>query len=108
MTVLLALAVIVVVAVVVVLLGWKVLHQTPWMGAPDQVNVCGRRYYAADVPPVRREVALREAPQVVGTVKTWRGAKRVWGVRGVTTCGLGVYVETEPDTFRGYQLSGGP
>ncbi len=93
-----------------VLAVWSMeLDQTPWMASPDQVNVCGRRYYLGHLDPVRRDVALRDAPVVVGRVRTWTGSKSVWGVpNDGSTCGLGVFVETSHDIFRGYQLSGGP
>lgn len=86
----------------------KVLNQTPWMAAPAHVNVCERTYNLSHLAPVRREVALLDAELVVGTVQTWQGSRKVWGVHRETTCGFGVYVETGQDEFVAYGLSGGP
>ncbi|MGH7764932.1 MAG: hypothetical protein ACREOM_11030 [Candidatus Dormibacteraceae bacterium] len=91
-------------------------------GAPPRVDYCGRRYYPATSPAsatlahVEASLALDErhglarigvAPSGMPIV-TNLNPSAAPGAHGSNVCTMELWVQTGPDSYAGYSLSGGP
>jgi hypothetical protein len=87
------------------------MHQTPFMGTPERISVCGRTYSGPGTHETLTTLTSAGA-HPVERVWTWQGRREVWGQRltlgEATSCGTGVYLRVGPNDFRGFALLGGP
>lgn len=93
------------------LFAGHVIHQTPFMSAPDRISTCGRDYSGPGTDGTLA-VVKRSGAHVIDHIWTWQGRREVWGQRvtiyGSRSCGTGVYLRVRQNSFRAYGLMGGP
>lgn len=96
------------VGVVALAVGFSRLHQSPFDDVPSKIEACSRTYVLPAPQGVTRQAIDTQGLTVQAHVRTWQGRRAVWGTRGATNCGLGVYLQVGANEFRGYTLSGSP